>query len=307
MAEKRMFAKQIIDSDAFLEMPLSSQALYFHLVMRADDDGFLNNAKKIMRIIGANQNDYDLLVAKRFLIHFPDSICVIKHWKIHNYIAKDRYKPTVFGEHLKQLIIKENRSYTECIQNDNSLYTMYTQIRLDKNSIDNINNKVKSKDVDPVLDDEELEHLTSSKKENNKTKTFETEFEEVWKTYPRKQGKKDALRHYITARKKGALQTDIVIGLERYNQYIKNNNISQQYIKQGKTWFCERSWEDDYNVVFKSDKKNVKETPEWVDKYAEEHKNIQSKELSKEEEKKVLEEAQKMFKTKQPERMKNNG
>lgn len=67
MAEKRMFSKQIIDSDAFLEMPLSTQALYFHLSMRADDDGFLNNAKKVMKIIGANQNDYDLLVAKSFV------------------------------------------------------------------------------------------------------------------------------------------------------------------------------------------------------------------------------------------------
>ena len=83
MAERRMFAKTIIDSDAFLDMPLSAQALYFHLSMRADDDGFLNNAKKIMRVINANQNDYDLLVAKAFIIQFEDGICVIKHWRIY--------------------------------------------------------------------------------------------------------------------------------------------------------------------------------------------------------------------------------
>ena len=86
MAERRMMSKKIIDSDAFTEMPLSSQALYFHLLLRADDDGFLNNAKKIMRDVGANQNDYDMLLMKRFLIQFEDGGCVIKHWRIHNYI-----------------------------------------------------------------------------------------------------------------------------------------------------------------------------------------------------------------------------
>ena len=77
MAERRMMSKKIIDSDAFTEMPLSSQALYFHLLLRADDDGFLNNAKKIMRNVGANQNDYDMLLMKRFIIQFDEGVCVI--------------------------------------------------------------------------------------------------------------------------------------------------------------------------------------------------------------------------------------
>ena len=89
MAERRMFAKTIIDSDAFLEMPLSSQALYFHLSMRADDDGFINNPKKIQRVIGASEDDLKLLVAKSFIIPFESGIVVIKHWKIHNYIQSD--------------------------------------------------------------------------------------------------------------------------------------------------------------------------------------------------------------------------
>ena len=101
MANKRMFSKQIIDSDAFLEMPLSTQALYFHLSMRADDDGFLNNAKQIMRLICANQNDYDLLLAKRFIIQFDDGICVIKHWRINNYLRKDRYRATIYKDESK--------------------------------------------------------------------------------------------------------------------------------------------------------------------------------------------------------------
>lgn len=112
MADKRMFTKKIIDSDSFLDMPLSAQALYFHLNMRADDDGFLNNAKRIMRIVGANQNDYDLLLAKRFIIQFPDGICVIKHWRMHNYIKKDRYRETQYKEEKKFLGVKKNGAYT---------------------------------------------------------------------------------------------------------------------------------------------------------------------------------------------------
>jgi len=107
-----MFAKTIVDSDAFIDMPLSTQALYFHLAMRADDDGFLNNAQKIMRMIGAARNDIDLLIAKRFVITFPDGICVIKHWRMHNYIRSDRYKPTVYEEEMSALTIKENGAYT---------------------------------------------------------------------------------------------------------------------------------------------------------------------------------------------------
>ena len=114
MAERRMFAKTIIDSDAFLDMPLSSQCLYFHLSMRADDDGFLNNCKKIQRTIGASDDDLRLLMMKKFIIPFENGIVVIKHWKIHNYIQSDRYKPTVYQEEKSQLVLKRNRAYSLC-------------------------------------------------------------------------------------------------------------------------------------------------------------------------------------------------
>ena len=115
MAERRMFAKTIIDSDAFLDMPLSTQCLYFHLSMRADDDGFLNNCKKIQRTIGASDDDMRLLMMKKFIIPFESGIVVIKHWKIHNYIQSDRYKPTVYQEEKSQLVMQKNRSYSLCI------------------------------------------------------------------------------------------------------------------------------------------------------------------------------------------------
>lgn len=125
MAERRMFAKTIIDSDAFLDMPLSAQALYFHLSMRADDDGFINNPKKIQRMVGASDDDCKLLLMKRFIIAFESGVVVIKHWKIHNYIQKDRYKPTVYQEEKSLLIEKDNKVYTDCIQDVHTLPTQY--------------------------------------------------------------------------------------------------------------------------------------------------------------------------------------
>lgn len=123
MAERRMFAKSIIDSDAFLDMPLSTQALYFHFSMRADDDGFINNPSKIMRIINATKNDLDLLILKGFIIPFEIGLCVIRHWRIHNYLRSDRYKPTVYQEEKAKLSINESGVYLLGIPNDNQMDT----------------------------------------------------------------------------------------------------------------------------------------------------------------------------------------
>ena len=133
IAERRMFAKTIIDSDAFLDMPLSTQALYFHLSMRADDDGFINNPKKIQRMIGSSDDDLKVLIAKRYLLPFESGVVVIKHWKIHNYIQKDRYKPTVYTEEKSMLAVKANGVYTDRIQNG---YSMDTQVRLGKDRLE---------------------------------------------------------------------------------------------------------------------------------------------------------------------------
>lgn len=112
MAERRMFAKTIIDSDAFVDMPLSTQALYFHLSMRADDDGFINNPKRIQRMIGCADDDLKVLITKRFIIPFDSGIVVIKHWKIHNYIRGDRKKDTVYPEEMAMLVEKDNGAYS---------------------------------------------------------------------------------------------------------------------------------------------------------------------------------------------------
>ena len=140
MAERRMFAKTIIDSDAFLDMPLSAQALYFHLSMRADDEGFVNNPKKIQRSIGASDDDCKLLILKRFILTFESGVIVIKHWRIHNYIRSDRYKETLYKEERQSLTLNEDNAYTEKnkvgIPSDNQVvYQMDTQVRIGKDSI----------------------------------------------------------------------------------------------------------------------------------------------------------------------------
>lgn len=139
MAERRMFTKRITESDSFLDMPSSTQMLYFHFSMNADDDGFVNNPKKIQKMCGASDDDFKLLIAKSFIILFDSGIIVIKHWKMHNYIQADRYRPTDYVEEKSMLGIKSNKAYTldvsktdtECIQNG-----YVGKVSIDKDSID---------------------------------------------------------------------------------------------------------------------------------------------------------------------------
>lgn len=136
MAQRRMFSRKITESDQFLDMPMSAQVLYFHINMQADDDGFVGNAKTIKRMIGASDDDLKLLIAKQFLIPFETGIVVIRDWKIHNYIQKDRYSETFYQHEKAQLETLGNKQYqrmdTECIQNVSGLDT---QVRLGKDRL----------------------------------------------------------------------------------------------------------------------------------------------------------------------------
>lgn len=132
MAERRMFAKTVIDSDLFLEMPITSQLLYFHLSMRADDDGFINKPKSIMRLIGCKDDDMKVLITNQFVIPFESGVVVIKHWRVHNYIQKDRYKPTQYQTEKSKITLDESNVYnmdTDRIQN---VSNVDTQVRLGK-------------------------------------------------------------------------------------------------------------------------------------------------------------------------------
>ena len=135
MAHKRMFSKDITTSDAFREMPTSSQALYFHLGMEADDDGFLDNYRGLMRAINASDDDLKILLGKRFLILFPTLIIVVKHWLLNNTIRKDRYTETKHLDEKRALLIKENGAYTELPVGTPSGNQMATQYRIEEDRI----------------------------------------------------------------------------------------------------------------------------------------------------------------------------
>ena len=149
MAERRMFAKTIVTSDAFLDMPASTRCLYFLLGMVADDDGFVNNPKSIMRQAGSTTDDMNLLIAKRFILVFQSGVVVIKHWCIHNTIQKDRYKETKYLDEKSTLMLDENKAYTEkktdvypeCIQDAPNADT---QVRLGK-----VRSGKDSEDIEP--------------------------------------------------------------------------------------------------------------------------------------------------------------
>lgn len=137
MAERRMFAKSIVTSDLFLDMPMSARCLYFTFGMFADDDGFINSPKSIMRQIGASVDDFNILLAKKYIYSFESGVIVIRHWKVNNYLQKDRYRQTACVAELNTLEVGENGAYSmkteRCIQD---VYIPYTQDRLGKDSIE---------------------------------------------------------------------------------------------------------------------------------------------------------------------------
>jgi len=211
MAERRMFAKTIIDSDAFLDMPLSTQALYFHLSMRADDDGFINNAKKIQRLLGCADDDFKILLAKNFVIPFETGVCVIKHWKIHNLIQKDRYKETVYGEEKGKLSIKNNNVYTmdtTCIQ---PVSKPLPQVSIGKVSL-----------VEDSLG--------------------KSDFDEFYKSYPKKVGRTAAEKSWN--KEKPNLQ-EVLNALEWQKQsagWLKNDG---EFIPNPSTYINQGRWQDE--------------------------------------------------------------
>lgn len=307
MAEKRMFSMHIIDSDAFLDMPIYAQLLYFHLGMRADDDGFINNPAKIMRIIGINQDDIvllkkamDLLIEKKFIIMFDSGVVVIKHWLVNNYLRSDRKKSTTYIKELNQLKVKQNNSYELIgnlgIPNDNQMSTTcqhrLDKYRLDKNSIDTIDHQ-----------DDRVIAFDSKKTTKSKTELI-NEFEILWKMYPKKVGKEKSLKKYLEYSKKDEeLFEKVKDGINNYLEYIKTNSIENSYIKHGTTYFNNKSWEDEYPTGKTKPynttkvKKEIKK-PEWYDRYEDELQNAKTvkKELTDEEKILINKEAKELFK-----------
>lgn len=152
MANKRMISLQITDTDAFLDMPATSQLLYFHLTIRADDEGFVSNPKKISRLIGIQNDDLKVLIAKRFVLEFESGVVVIKHWLIHNTIRMDRFNKTVYQKEKNSLTVKENKAYTELATKGQPIGNQKTtQVKLSKVKLSKV--KLNYSEKDKILTD----------------------------------------------------------------------------------------------------------------------------------------------------------
>ena len=218
-----MFSLKIIDTDDFLNMPLSSRLLYYDLSMRADDDGFVSSPQKIMKIIGATPDDFKLLCVKQYIFPFESGICVIKDWKIHNYIQSDRYQETLYKDEKKRLNVEENGMYTKCIQNVSKMDTQ-VRARLGKD-----NNSCSSRDEHDCV--------------------F---FKNFWEVYPRKQGKAQAKKRWQALgldKIESSILADIGsrLALPQPNGWL---GVEMRYIPLPATYLNAKRWED----VFLADK-----------------------------------------------------
>lgn len=232
LPERRMFTKKITESDAFLDMPSSTQMLYFHLSMNADDDGFVNNPRKIQRMCGASDDDLKLLLMKAFILSFESGVIVIKHWKMHNYIQIDRYRPSDYVEEKSMLGLKSNKAYTldeskmvtRCIQD-----VPVGKVRTGKNSIGKDNNTIVSAEEKPVVGKVE--------KKRSKNTEYGVGFEEIWKQYPRKIDKGGAYKAYKARLNAGYSEEELIQAVKNYAAECKENGTLQKYIKHGATFF----------------------------------------------------------------------
>lgn len=168
MAEKRMFSTKVTESDLFLEMPDSCQNLYFHLSMNADDDGFVDKPRSIMRMLGKKEDDLKILFAKNFIIPFESGVIVIRHWRINNYLRSDRYKETIYKEEKKQLTLNENGEYQKNIESGGTfgiptVYPEYSISSLNK-KINNINNNIYINIIEYLNNKAKTQFKSNSKK-----------------------------------------------------------------------------------------------------------------------------------------------
>ncbi|PWJ49158.1 hypothetical protein [Faecalicatena contorta] len=172
MANRRMFSLDVVDTDNFLEMPASTQSLYFHLGMRADDDGFVAAPKKITKLVNCGEDDLKLLLAKGYILALENGVIVVRHWKQNNYIQRDRYKPTIYQKEFEKLAVEDGiyGMDTGCIQDVSKLEA---QVSIGKYSIDN-------NICSPEADERE------------------SDFEKIYAIYPKKRGKTKAFSNYCS-------------------------------------------------------------------------------------------------------------
>ena len=268
MAKKRMFSLGVLDTDAFLDMPLSAQALYFHLSLRADDDGFIGNPKRITQNVGASLDDLRILIAKRFVLTFEDGVIVIKHWRMHNTIKRDRYTATNYAEDLKLLNIKENGAYTfreDCgaqmehkwsTDGEQMSHLSSTGLGIDKDigldiGLDKGLDK-SSKDIDikpplPPLPGEGGCNTTQRRKKQSEV--VNERFERFWSSYPRKQSKINARKAFEKISPSEELLGKMLSAIGEASKSQQWTKDGGQFIPLPATWLNQRRWEDEFYTM----------------------------------------------------------
>lgn len=232
MAERRMFAKTIVLSDAFLDMPMSARCLYFTLGMFADDDGFVNSPRGIMRQCGASDDDLKVLLAKKFLLAFDSGVIVIKHWRINNYLRSDRYAETKYLDEKKSLIIDQNGAYVQPKEAGipggipNSGIPRLGKDRLVEDSIGQ----------DRLEEDKDTLTLTGSS-------ICATDFDVFWAAYPRKKNKEQARKAF--QKLKGVKLQELLDAIERQKRSRDWTKDGGQYIPYPATWLNAGGWQDE--------------------------------------------------------------
>lgn len=218
MADKRMFAKTIVDSDTFLEMPISARLLYYDLGMRADDDGFVDSPKKIMRMIGATNDDMNILITRKFIIPFDSGIVVIRHWRINNYLRSDRYTESIHLDEKSILAMDDNKSYLT--QNE----AISRGIPLGIPVVGTEKKRIEEKRKDNNSSNEKKKHQIE----------VENLFDSLWKIYVRKEGKSQ-----VNQKSKEEIFN---IGFDRMEKCItkyaqSKKGCDKKYLLMGSTFF----------------------------------------------------------------------
>ena len=205
MANRRMFSLDVVDTDKFLEMPVTSQALYFHMGMRADDDGFLANPKKIMRLANCTADDLKVLLSKGYILPLDDGILVIRHWKQNNYIQSDRYKKTIYTEQMAML--------TE----NNGVYEMYTD---SQHSVSTGKDSIEKNNISCSPDDEREPEKAKKPAAKTSAEQDMQDFEKIYAIYPKKCGRARAFQYYRGYVNKGREIDGIRWKLDRRQIYL---------------------------------------------------------------------------------------
>jgi hypothetical protein len=210
MAQRRMFSKEVTESDMFLDMPSDAQLLYFHLGIQADDDGFVS-PQRVMRMVGVTNKDaLGLLAAKKFVIPFQDGVVVITHWRVNNYLRSDRYKETIYKGNMALLSCDENMVY-----------------QLDTTGI-------------PLVDAGKV-----SKEKNTHSEGFDA----FWKIYPRKTAKGDAERAWLKLNPSMEFQQKIIAAVEKAKQSEQWQRDAGRFIPYPATYLNGKRWDDELATV----------------------------------------------------------